>query len=141
MDSPEHLFRSYLNSKGMRFTGERRQIMEEVMRLHEHFEVEDILLRLRRRGAAVSQTTIYRTLPLLVDSGLVRKTPCDRMKARYEHVLGHDHHDHMVCIRCGEVTEFADKSIERAQREAAKNKKFAMLGHRLVISGICHKCR
>jgi Fur family ferric uptake transcriptional regulator len=132
---------SYLRSKGLRFTRERQELLKEIMAIHEHFEVDDVLLRLRRRHVGVSQTTIYRTLHLLIDSGLVHKTPCDTMKARYEHVLGHGHHDHMVCVRCGKVIEFSDRRIESAQRGAARRNEFAVLGHRLVISGICRGCR
>ncbi len=141
MKPAEQLFRDYLKSKGLRLTREREEILKEIMKIHGHFEVEDIYLRLRRKKVKVSQTSIYRTLPLLVESGIVQKTPCDRMKARYEHVLGHRHHDHMVCIKCGRIIEFSNERIERLQEEAGKKYRFEILGHRLVLSGLCEECR
>ena len=141
MKPARQLFASYLGSRGLRLTRERREILGEIMKIHGHFEVEDIYMRLRKKNIKVSQTSIYRTLPLLVESGIVRKTPCDRMKARYEHVLGHRHHDHMVCLKCGRILEFNNERIEQLQKEVGKKYSFEILGHRLVLSGVCEKCR
>jgi len=141
MESAEQLFAKFLKSKGLRFTRERRDILGEVMKIHDHFEVDDIFLRLRKRSIKISHASIYRTLPLLVESGIVLKTPCDKMNARYEHVVGHKHHDHFVCVNCGRIIEFNDTKIEKLQEENAKKFRFKMLGHRLVISGLCEKCR
>ena len=141
MHSAEQLFRSYLISKSLRFTPERRKILKEVMGIHGHFEVEDIFTRLRRKKANISRASIYRTMPLLLDSGIVRKTPCELMAARYEHILGHEHHDHMVCISCGRIIEFKKDKIEKLQEDAAKEHAFKILGHRLIISGLCKGCR
>lgn len=140
MKSAYQLFEDYLNSKGLRFTRERREILDEVMRTHSHFEVEDIFAGLRKKNANISRASIYRTLPLLLDSGIVHKTLCEVMRARYEHVLGHEHHDHMVCVKCGKVIEFKKDGIEKLQEEAAKEHRFKMIGHRLVISGLCKDC-
>jgi len=130
----------YLGLKGLRFTKERREILKAVMGMHNHFEVEDIFLKLRNKGIKVSQTSIYRTLPLLVESGIVLKNTCDKMHARYEHVLGHEHHDHMVCIKCGKIIEFQDEEIEKLQVRAGRKNNFKIIGHRLVIRGFCDKC-
>ncbi len=141
MQSAEQIFRSYLTSKGLRFTRERKEILAEVMRIHGHFEVEDIFSRLRKKKVDISRASIYRSLPLFLDSGIVRKTPCDVMSARYEHVLGHEHHDHMICVKCGRVIEFKKDGIEKLQEEAVREHGFKMLGHRLIISGLCKDCR
>ncbi|KPJ61469.1 MAG: hypothetical protein AMJ46_01940 [Latescibacteria bacterium DG_63] len=131
----------FLKAKGMRNTQERKEILDEVMRLHKHFEPEEIVMRLRRKGKAVSRASVYRTITLLVDAGIVRKTPCDQMKARFEHVLGHEHHDHLVCIQCGRVVEFHDEEIEDRQMKVARKQGFQITGHRLVISGYCRSCQ
>jgi len=141
MEPAEQVFRVYLSSKGLRLTGERKEILDEVMHTHSHFEVEDIFYKLRRKDANVSRASIYRMLPLLLESGIIRKTHCDVMKARYEHVLGHEHHDHMVCVKCGKTIEFKKEEIEKLQQEAAKEHHFKMLGHRLIISGLCKNCK
>jgi Fur family ferric uptake transcriptional regulator len=141
MEPAEQVFRGYLSSKGLRLTGERKEILDEIMRTHTHFEVEDIFSSLRKKDSSVSRASIYRMLPLLLDSGIIRKTPCEVMKARYEHVLGHEHHDHMVCIKCGKTIEFKKERIEKLQQEAAREHHFRMLGHRLIISGLCKDCK
>jgi Fur family ferric uptake transcriptional regulator len=141
MKSAEQLFAEFLRTKGLRFTRERREILSEVMKIHNHFEVDDIFLGLRKRSIKVSHASIYRTLPLLVESGIVLKTPCDKMSARYEHIVGHKHHDHFVCVKCGKIIEFNDTRIEKLQEENARKHHFKMSGHRLVIRGLCEKCR
>jgi Fur family ferric uptake transcriptional regulator len=137
----EERFREFLRERGLRFTRERKAVLREVMAVHGHFEAYDIAARLRKKGKRVSQTSVYRTLPLLIESGIVRKTPCEDMKARFEHVFGHTHHDHLVCLRCGKVIEFRNDGIEKLQKDVARRKKFAMVGHRLIISGYCSRCR
>lgn len=141
MKSAEQLFREYLTSNGLRFTRERKEILDEVMKVHNHFEVEDIYAGLRRKKTDISRASIYRVMPLLINSGIVRKTPCEEMKARYEHILGHEHHDHMVCVKCGKTIEFKKEGIEKLQQEAVKEHHFRMLGHRLIISGLCGDCK
>ena len=141
MQSAEQIFREYLNSRDLRFTRERGKILDQVMRTHSHFEVEDIFAGLRRKKTGISRASIYRAIPHLLASGIIRKTPCEVMKARYEHVIGHEHHDHLVCVRCGRVIEFRKDGIEKLQKEAAGEHGFSILGHRLVISGLCGRCR
>ena len=140
MQSAETQFRTYLKSKGFRFTNERRLILQEIMKLHDHFDPEDLVMKLRKKDAGVSRTSVYRTLPLLVESRIVRKTPCDRMSGHYEHVFGHGHHDHLLCLGCGRIIEFYDNSIEKLQERIVRKEHFEMTGHRLVISGFCRDC-
>ena len=140
MRDAEIEFRSFLRRKGLRFTPERLSILKEVMASNGHFEADDIFVRLRRKKNRASQTSVFRTLPLLVEAGIVRKTPCDQMEARYEPVFGMDHHDHLICIRCGRIIEFSDEEIERLQEKVAREHQFTLLGHRLVLSGYCDQC-
>ena len=137
----EILFKKYLRSNNLKFTPERREILNEIRKIKTHFEVEDIIYRFHRDNKEISRASIYRTLPLLVDSGIVRKTPCDSMKARYEFIFGHEHHDHMVCIKCGQIIEFKNDYIERLQKQVAESYNFRMIAHKLIISGICENCK
>lgn len=141
METVEERLRAYLKSKGLRFTAERRTILREIMALHDHFEPEVFVFALRGKGLNVSRASVYRTLPLLVEAGIVHKTSFDVLGARYEHIFGHEHHDHMVCVRCGEIIEFTNDEIESLQKEVAEKYEFEMVGHRLVIRGLCGKCR
>lgn len=136
----ELTFREYLADAGLRFTSERRMILQEVFRRHEHFEAEDIVLGLRQLGQRVSRASVYRTLPLLVESGLLRPVHSDEKHGHYEHVFGHDHHDHLICTRCGATIEFRDDGIERLQVRVCAQHGFRPAHHRLEIIGICAAC-
>jgi len=140
MLNAEKIFKRYLKEKGMRFTQERRSILKEITSLDEHFEVKDLVNNFRFSGKRVSTASIYRTIPLLIEAGIILKNPCDQMQARLEPVLGQEHHDHLVCIKCKKIVEFRDDKIEKLQEKAAKKHGFSMEGHRLVISGYCREC-
>ncbi len=136
----ELTFREYLTEQGLRFTSERRMILAEVFRRHEHFEAEDIILGLREHGFRVSRASIYRTLPLLVESGLLRSVHSDEKHSHYEHVFGHEHHDHLICTRCGKTVEFKDDGIEQTQNRVCADHGFTPVHHCLEIVGICADC-
>lgn len=133
-------FRIYLKSNGLRFTPERRFILGEIFSSHRHFDVEELYQRLRRKGKSISRATIYRTLPLLVESGLVREALRCQDRVHYEHTLGHEHHDHLLCIKCGRVIEFKDEAIEKLQDGICKRYGFKPIEHRLGIRGYCKVC-
>ena len=134
-------FEDFLKTKWLRFTPERLAILREIMASDGHFEADDIFVRLRGKKIRASQTSVYRTLNLLVEAGIVRKNPCDQMEARYETIFGAKHHDHLICIRCGRMIEFQDGSIEKLQQKLASKHNFTVVGHRLVVSGYCDKCK
>jgi len=133
-------FRNYLKEKGLKFTPERRIILEGVFSLHEHFDAEQLYEELQEYARNISLATIYRTLPHLVESGLVRETLRYQGKVSYEHVFGHKHHDHMVCLGCGRVIEFRDNRIEKLQDSLCKKYSFKPVEHRLGIKGYCKEC-
>lgn len=140
MKSAQDTFTGYLKSRGLKLTAERRQVLEAVFSFHRHFDLDDIYDDARKRGARVSRATIYRTLPLLMESGLIREVFRCMDRPRYEHVYGHDHHDHMVCLGCGKVIEFKDDRIEELQKEVCDRFGFESVEHRLGIRGYCRRC-
>ncbi len=140
MPTADSQFTAYLSSHGLRMTRERRVILEQVLSLRGHFDVDDLLARLRKSGRGVSRATLYRNLTHLVDSGLVHKVEMDRGQARYEPMIGRHHHDHMVCLSCGAILEFESDEVERIQEEVCRKKKFVMTGHTHQIRGFCAAC-
>ena len=88
----------------------------------------------------MSRATLYRTLPHLVDAGLVHKIEMAEGQARYEPMFGRHHHDHLVCLECGRIIEFENRDIERLQEEICRRKKFIMTGHTHQIRGTCEIC-
>ncbi|MCX6640752.1 MAG: Fur family transcriptional regulator [bacterium] len=134
-------FAEYLRHTGLKLTRARRVILQEAFRTHGHFDAEALYSRLKKRRAGVSRATVYRTLPLLVNSNLVRKLDLGEGRSTFEHTLGHPHHDHLVCIDCGSVFEFHNPKIETLQQGICKEFDFEMLSHSQQIYGRCKDCR
>jgi Fur family transcriptional regulator, ferric uptake regulator len=133
-------FARYLSQNGLKMTRERRALLDHVLSVRGHFDVDDLLARLRKAGHHVSRATLYRNLPRLVDSGLIHKVEMARGQARYEIMLGRHHHDHMVCLGCGAILEFESPEVERIQRDVCRRKRFVMTGHTHQIRGYCSSC-
>jgi Fur family ferric uptake transcriptional regulator len=134
-------FAKYLAAKKLKFTKERKAVLQEMFLHRGHLEVEDLLYSLRRKKKSASRATVYRTLELLVDSGIVRKVDLGHGHSHYELVLGHAHHEHMICLGCGKVIEFSDKTIERALNKLCKKEGFEHTSHRFQIFGYCEECK
>ncbi len=129
-----------LREHGVRLTAPRRTILDAALRMRGHFTAEELLERMRAQGVPASKATLYRTLSLLVDNGLLEPREFERGSLRYEAALGVDHHDHMICTGCGTVHEFVDEEIERLQEEACRKFGFRMLGHSHRMFGLCARC-
>jgi len=134
-------FGLFLEERGLRLTRDRRTIIQAVFATHEHFTMDDLFVAIRLAGQRLSKTTLYRNLPLLVESGLVRRVSDDTAYGRFEHILGHPHHDHLICLACGREIEFLSDEIERAQEEICRRLEFEPVRHRLGIWGYCRQCR
>lgn len=133
-------FQSYLRDHGIKNTGQRRAILEAVLQLKVHFEAEEVLYLLKERGSKVGKATVYRTLPLLVDCGILKQVRFDVKQAYYEHAFGEAGHDHMVCRRCGRIVEFSSEEVVELGKRIAKKNHFHLTSHRFQISGLCWEC-
>jgi Fur family ferric uptake transcriptional regulator len=134
-------FERFLRSRSLKLTAQRRRIFDRAFDTHEHFSAERLYDWLRNEpGEKVSRATVYRTLSLLLEGGFVEALDAGRGELVYEHVLGHQHHDHMVCLDCGKIEEFHDERIEELQLEACRKKGFQLIGHDLRLRGYCKSC-
>ena len=134
----------YLHLQGLRMTQERRRVLDEVFRTEGHFRPDDLLVRFRTDGIRISRATIYRTLDLFVEAGLVRRESFAGGGAHYERaheVQGHTHHDHLYCVSCGAIFEFHNEEIERLQEQVCQDFDFHPLSHSHQITGLCGSCR
>lgn len=127
-------------------TRERRAILEAVVGISPaHFDVPGVLEFLERGGREerlkYARATVYRTLEILVEAGIVRRMQLASGRASYELELGKEHHEHLVCTSCGKVIEFEKPAIERLQDEVCEAHGFQATSHILKISGICRECR
>lgn len=141
MQDYEEQFASYLSREKLKLTSQRKSVLGEVFAKHEHFEAEELLGRMRRKKLKVSKATLYRTLALLVEAGLLRQEVFGERHSHYEHIYGHRHHDHFVCLGCGKIKEFRNDEIERLQRLICEQHGFAATGHSMEFHGYCSKCR
>jgi Fur family ferric uptake transcriptional regulator len=140
-EPPEAIFLRTLRQHGLRYTRERREILREVLATHEHIDALRLHERLRTRNARVSKATVYRTVALLRESRILREVFHSPQGARYEHVYGHEHHEHMICMACGKVIEFSSSDLERIQEKACRESQFEPIRHHLEILGYCKGCR
>jgi len=135
------IFRKYLERRGLKLTAERQALFDEVFSKHEHVEADELLVRLRSKHKKISRATIYRTLELLVEAGVVGKLRIGEAGYRYERLHAGDHHDHLICDQCGKVIEFFESRIEALQDEVAARHGFLRLSHNHQMRGICRRCR
>lgn len=135
------VFREFLAHKGMRSTPEREAILAEVFANHDHFDVEELIMRLRHNGQRISRASVYRTMALLVESGLVQEVFIEDGHMHYEHVYGHEHHCHLRCLGCRKIIEFRNGAMEEVERRIGRDHRFAVTGHKLEIYGYCTECQ
>jgi Fur family ferric uptake transcriptional regulator len=135
----QRVLAEYLVRHGLKRSSQREAILDAFVRAGSHVSVEDLLKIVRRREPAVGRTTIYRTLKLFQDAGLASELLLGS-EARFEPLWNRDHHDHLVCVSCGQIIEFQSPEIERLQDEIASGLGFTIEGHRHTIFGRCGKC-
>jgi Fur family ferric uptake transcriptional regulator len=137
-----HLFRRYLRDQGLPVTQQRESIAEVVFGSSGHQSVEDIETLLRERGERIGKATIYRTLEMLVRSGLVEEHDFGEGFKRYEHLFGQNPvREHLVCTECGRVSEIHSSELIRIHEEEARRHGFQPARYRLQIYGLCAECQ
>jgi Fur family ferric uptake transcriptional regulator len=134
-------FHRYLRDHRQPVTRQRDLVAQTVFDSDDHPSVDVILRRLRERGEAVGTATVYRTLELLVESGLVRAHDFGEGFKRYESMPAQARHEHLICDRCGRVVEFQNERLERILPIIADEHAFQHSNHRVEIYGVCRECR
>ena len=130
-----------LRDAGLKVTAPRLKILEILERdASQHYSAEDVYKILLEAGEDVGLATVYRVLTQFESAGLVSRLHFEGGHSVFELNQG-DHHDHIVCVRCGRVDEFVDETIEKRQREIAEKAGYEMTDHALYIYGICRDCR
>lgn len=124
--------RDALHEAGLRVTRQRAAIVEVLDEADDHPDAHDVLARARRIEPGVSLATVYRTLAVLTDKGVVNRVAIEGTPARFE-TADAPHHDHLVDVETGEVIEFVSAEIEAAQRRIARAHGYDVLWHRLEL--------
>ena len=139
IDQATALFRDFLKSKELKITRQREILLRRIFQKEEHFSAES--LEDRVKGDGISKATIYRTLQLLVDAGLISEVVLVDDRRMYEHTYGHDPHDHIVCVDCDKVFEFDAALFAEVENKIAAALRFVPVGHRLRIEAQCEDMR
>lgn len=134
-------FREFLRERNLPITSQRLVIADLVLTSPGHLSAEDIAAQLVNKGHAVGLATVYRTLALLVESGLAVERDFGEGFRRFEPARDEPPHYHLTCEVCGGVTEFLDSRVEDIVRHNAHLRGFVPSHHRLVVHGACHDCR
>ena len=118
--------------KGIRLTDQRKLVAKVMSDSHDHPDVDELHKRVNKLDPKISIATVYRTVKLFEEAGIVAKHDFKGNKARYEQAP-HDHHDHLIDINTGEITEFVDEDIEKLQKKVAEKLGYKLVDHRLEL--------
>jgi Fur family ferric uptake transcriptional regulator len=134
------IFDDYIRKKGLRHTEQRDRILAVFLATERHVSVDELYRIIKKRYPEIGYTTVYRTMRLVAEAGLCVETDFGDGVARFEHKYGHEHHDHLICIKCGRFIEVYDRRIEKLQEVLVRKHGFKSEHHKLEIFGICKKC-
>jgi Fur family ferric uptake transcriptional regulator len=135
-------FMNFLAHKNLRITSQRQAIVDTVFSTEQHFTAEQLLEWSRRRDKSVSRATVYRTLPLLTESGLVREMDFGKDYKFYDpNYAEHPNHNHIICNDCEKIVEFESDKIEKLEGEITRRLGFSIKTQRLQITGSCEELK
>lgn len=135
-------FKEILKENKLKFTKQREVVLSFLYDNSGHFTPEELHFRLKEKypNITIGIATVYRTLALLENSQIVTSISFGQDGKKYE--LGiKNHHDHLICTKCGKIIEFFDELIEKQQEKIAKKFNFKMETHSMKILGLCQKCQ
>src|SRR5216117_3923215 len=133
-------FLEFLAKKNLRMTSQRMAIIDTAFSTDKHFTAEQLLEWSRERDKSVSRATVYRTLPLLTESGLVREMDFGKDYKFYDpNYAQHPHHNHIICQDCDKIVEFESEKIEKLETEISHRLGFSPKAHRLQITASCEE--
>jgi Fur family ferric uptake transcriptional regulator len=135
------VFIDYLQANKLKLTPHRELILETFLENEGHRSVEDIYHTVKAIDPRIGYTTVYRMMKLMIRCGLAREIELADGITRYEHLFNHEHHDHLICMECGNSIEFYNPEIEALQDAASAQLGFKVMDHKLQIYGVCRDCR
>ena len=125
-------------TKGVKLTDQRKIIAKVMSEANDHPDVDELYNRVSKIDSKISIATVYRTVKLFEESGIVTKHDFKGGKARYEQLM-ESHHDHLIDIKTGEIIEFVDDEIEKLQNKVAEKYGYDLVDHKLELYGVKKK--
>jgi Fur family transcriptional regulator, ferric uptake regulator len=140
-EAAQEILQKYLKSQGkLRSTPSRMAVLDAIVETQGHFDAEGLYYRLLTGGRKISRATVYNTLDLLQECGLISKYRFNDNSSRYEKTFGRPNHHHLVCLQCGDIHEFVNERLNRIQEEVCSTKEFIPHSSSLQIFGTCTRC-
>ena len=136
-----NILRQKTAKDGLRRSKQRERVVEVFLNAKPHLSAEDLLTIVHKQYKEIGFATVYRTLKLLCRYGMASEIKIGSNKTLYEPYAETAHHDHLICVNCGSITEVFDGKIEKLQNKLATDNGFKPLHHRLEIFGLCKKCK
>jgi Fur family ferric uptake transcriptional regulator len=140
-ESKDAVLNRYMAQHGLKSTRQRSLIIDTFFSVGGHLSVEELWSKVREQDTKVSVATVYRTMKLLNDCGLAHARNFGDGQTRYEAAAGREHHDHLICTRCGRIVEFENDRIEAMQDAVAKKHGFIVTSHKMELYGLCKDCQ
>lgn len=132
-------FKEFIREHGLKSTRQRDEIAHWFFHHKGHLSAEQIYRRVKETVPGIGFSTVYRTMKLLVEAGLVSERHFGDGEALYENLT--NHHDHCICTSCGKIIEFEDEAIEALQRAVAERQGFLLTSHKMELYGLCASCQ
>ncbi len=131
----------HMRRGGMRQTPQRMLVLEIFLDTERHLTTQELAELVRRKYPGIGYATVARTVKLLLAADICRQLDFGDGAMRYEHKFGHEHHDHLICTKCGKFEEIFDPELEKLQAAIVKRHGYVENSHKLDIFGICPVCQ
>ena len=133
-------FEQFVDHEELRHTEQRDQVLGVFLGTERHVNVQELYDLVRKKHKGIGYATVARTVKLMCESGICRQVDFGDGSLRYEHKYGHEHHDHLICLKCGKFEEIYSPKLEKIQDELVKKYGYVQEKHKLDIFGLCPAC-
>lgn len=134
-------FERFVLEKGLRHTAQRQKILGVFLSMERHLTVQELYDRVRKKHKGIGYATVARTVKLMSGAGICRAVDFGDGVQRFEHKFGHEHHDHLICRKCGRFVEIYSRKLESLQQELVIKHGYIQEHHKLDIFGVCPRCQ
>lgn len=134
-------FDRFIKQKGLRKTIPRKKVIDIFLKTEKHLSTQQLYDIVRKKHKNIGYATVARTLKLLAEAELCNIVDLGDGTHRFEHRYRHEHHDHLICTKCGRFVEIFSKKMEKLQNDLFKKHRFLQISHRLDLFGLCPRCQ
>ena len=140
MNREIEIFEKHTQEKGLKHSAKRDHVLRKFLKVKKHLSAEDLFKLVKQDYPAIGYTTVYRTLKLIVDSGIAEVVDFDDGVKRFERKLGREYHAHFICTKCNKNFEVFNEEIKNLNLKLTKERGFIPQNHRFEIFGLCQQC-